>query len=41
VLPPGELLGIKLAIVRAVHKNCTLFWRSLVIFFCPFVAWLL
>ena len=25
VLPPGELMCIKLAIVHAVHKNCTLF----------------
>jgi len=33
VLPPGEWTCIKLAIVRAVHKNCTLFWRSLIIFF--------
>jgi len=42
VLPLGELTCTKLAIVRAVHKNCTLFWRSLkVSSFCPFVAWLL
>ena len=37
VLPPGELTCIKSAIVRAEHKNCTLFWRSLIIFFARLI----